>query len=102
MSTTLRSLSAEQRRKLIERLSAIATVRQFDVAGEPQAATLVHSLTDLEQSFRKILDELLPKLQDKGLSADRLNDVLHDIGEELRHVLYHVQDTKYFGYLINE
>jgi hypothetical protein len=85
--------------RLAERLARLKAVSQFDVPGEPQAATLVHSMTDLEGSFRTILDVLLPKLLNASVDTDELNDVLLDIGEELRHVLYHIRDPKFFGYL---
>ena len=95
-------MTAEAARRLIERLARVKTVSQFDQPGEPQAATLAHSLTDLEKSFREILDALLPKLLNESLDSDQLNDTLLDIGEELRHVLYHIKDPKFFGYLIDD
>jgi hypothetical protein len=87
---------------LIDRLSGIPSVKQFDQPGEPQAATLAHSLGDLEQSFRATLDELLPRLLDPQKTPAELNDVLLDIGEELRHVLYHIKDPRFFSYLIDD
>jgi len=92
-------LTPEGRLKLIERLSSIRAVAQFDKPGETQAETLVHALMDLEQSFRAILEIHLPNLLDPSLSSEQINDVLLEIGEELRHVLYHVKDAEYFGYL---
>lgn len=92
-------MTPEAAQLLTERLSTIKAVSQFDRPGEPQAATLAHSLTDLEKSFLKITETLLPKLLDESLNPARLNDVLLDIGEELRHVLYHIKDPKFFGYL---
>jgi SUMO ligase MMS21 Smc5/6 complex component len=92
-------LTPEVARVLTERLTRISSVCQFDQPGEPQAATIAHSLSDLEQSFRTTLDTLLPKLLDESLTPEQLNDVLLEIGEELRHVLYHVRDPKFFGYL---
>jgi len=88
--------------RLMDRLSKVKSISQFDQPGEPQAATLAHSLTDLEKSFREILDVLLPKLVDESLTPDQLNDVLLDVGEELRHVLYHIKDPKFFGYLLED
>lgn len=95
-------MTQEAARQLSERLARLKTVSQFDQPREPQAATLAHSLTDLEQSFREILETLLPKLLDPSLNSDQLNDVLLDIGEELRHILYHIKDPKFFQYLIDD
>jgi hypothetical protein len=88
--------------RLTERLSKLRSVSQFDKSGEPQAATLAHSFTDLEKSFREFLQVLLPKLLDESLTADQLNDTLLDVGEALRHVLYHIKDPQFFGYLIEK
>jgi hypothetical protein len=88
--------------RLMDRLSKVKSVSRFDRPGQPESGTLAHSLTDLEQSFREILDVLLPKLVDESLTPDQLNDVLLDVGEELRHVLYHIKDPKFFGYLLED
>lgn len=93
-------MTPETALRLTERLARVKSVSQFDQPGEPQAATLAHSLTDLEKSFREILETQLPRLLDESLAPDQLNDVLLDIGEELRHVLYHIRDPKFFDYLI--
>jgi hypothetical protein len=34
-------------------------------------------------------------------SLEDLTDVLHDMGDELRHILYHIRDARYFGYLLD-
>ena len=36
------------------------------------------------------------------MNSEQLNDVLLDIGEELRHVLYHIRDPKFFSYLYDQ
>lgn len=95
-------MTPEVARRLTERLSRLKSVSQFDRPGEPQAATLAHSLTDLEKAFREVLEALLPRLLDESLGPEQLNDVLLDIGEELRHVLYHIRDPKFFDYLIDD
>jgi hypothetical protein len=102
MTTERPLLSADNVRLLIPRLAAIPSVRQFDQPSEPQAATLAHSLTDLERSFRAVLETLLPRLLDPVLTAEDLNNVLLEIGEELRHVLYHIRDPKFFDYLFDD
>jgi hypothetical protein len=85
---------------LEKRLQNVTSVTRFDRAGEPQATTLAHSLADLEESFREVLENLLPRLVDSNLDSGQLNDVLLDIGEELRHIHYHIRDPKFFDYLL--
>jgi hypothetical protein len=88
---------------LANRLSRIPEVAGFDISREPQGETIVHALDGWEDSFAEILDVLLPKLvKDKPASTEDLNDTLHEIGDQLRHILYHIQDTKYFGYLLDD
>jgi hypothetical protein len=82
-------------------LSEIPEIAQFDIPGEPQGHTLAHALSHWEDSFAAFLDNLLPKLADKTTSLEDLIDTIHDVGDELRHILYHIQDAKYFGYLLD-
>ena len=95
-------MTPEVVQRLSQRLAHVKAISQFDEPGEPQSDTLAHSLTDLEKSFREILDALFPKLLNESLNPEELNDVMLDIGEELRHVLYHIKDPKFFGYLIDD
>ena len=95
-------MTTEAGKQLIGRLSQLAAVRKFDRPGEPQSVTLTHALTDLESSFRLILHTLLPKILDVSLDENDLNDALLDLGEELRHVLYHIKDPEYLNYLIED
>jgi hypothetical protein len=89
-------------KELTDRLGKIASVAQFDAPDEPQGSTIANALSDLEDSFSIVLNNLLPKLLDQTKSPEELDDVLLDIGEELRHILYHIRDTKYFGYLVSD
>ncbi|MDZ4380384.1 MAG: hypothetical protein U0942_03480 [Parvibaculum sp.] len=99
MSGSAELLTPEAAENLVQRLSQLANVGQFDQPGEPQASTLAHSFADLETSFREILYSLLPKLLDEKVTRDELNEVLLDIGEEFRHILYHIKDPAFYGYL---
>jgi hypothetical protein len=78
---------------LIQRLSKCPRVMQYG-ADEPE--TLVHAFADLEESFHKFLDEQLPKVLDSSVKGEALEDVLGDIMEEFRHILYHIHDPKFF------
>lgn len=95
-------VSARAARELADRLANIPSVSRFDVTEEPQGSTIAHALSGIADSSSVILNDLLPKLFDETKSTDELDDVLLDIGEELRHILYHIKDTKYYGYLIGD
>ena len=78
---------------LRRRLAECPMVSQY---GPEEAGTLVHAFTDLEESMRTFLTEQLPKLIDPTLKGEALEDVLMDVREEARHILYHLHDPKFF------
>lgn len=86
----------EQIDDLRERLAHCAMVAQF---GPEEPGTLVHAFSDLEESFRRFLDEQLPKLADPSAQGERLEEVLLDVQEEFRHILYHIHDPRFFRLL---
>lgn len=88
---------AEAVRLLAEKLQQFRCVSKFD-DDESEAGRLAHSLSDLERSFNEVLLGLLPALL-RADGEELVYNVLLDIGEELRHILYHINDPKFFGYL---
>jgi hypothetical protein len=94
-------LTVERVIELERRLSKIPEVAQFDLVDEPEGHRLAHALSHWEDSFAAVLNTVLPKVADETASAEDLIDALHDVGDELRHILYHINDAKYFGYLVD-
>ncbi len=84
---------------LANRLARLATVTQFDRRDEPQGWTLAWTFSELEGSSAAFLDDHIPRLVRNDLTDDEIIDVLHAIGEEFRHILYHLRDPAYYGYL---
>jgi hypothetical protein len=84
---------------LAQRLSLLPSITKWDTPGEPQAHTMALGLHDVEQSCRRLVEELLPALRAGPPDAEALNDTLLDVGEELRHIYYHAKDIKFFAYL---
>ena len=78
---------------LRERLASCKMVARL---GPDEAGTLVHAFSDLEESLRVFLDEQLPKLTDPAVQGEQLEDLLLDIREEFRHILYHIHDPEFF------
>ena len=87
---------------LAERLSTCEAVMRLDEGEEREAWTLAHALGDLEESFRKLLEDQLPRLAQGQLGGSEINDLLLEIGEEFRHILYHIKDPKFYRYLSRE
>ncbi len=86
---------------LAEKLQKYECVSKLDSDNDPEAWRLAHSLIDPEESFKEILDNSLPALR-KASSEEEIHDALLDIGEELRHILYHIKDPKFFSYLFED
>jgi hypothetical protein len=101
MAPSTRRLLADQTawQTLERRLSDCSAVKKFSTSDWDEANALAHSLADLEESFERYTRELLPRLLASGADQDSVTDVLAEIAEELRHVLYHVQDPKFFRHL---
>jgi hypothetical protein len=87
--------------RLANILARSAKVRTFDSEGEQEAPRLAYSLGDIEESATTLL-QLLSSLTDEKLAAAEIEDLLQQIGEEFRHILYHMRDPKYFRYLFND
>ena len=84
---------------LADHLSKCPDVTRLDQGDEKEAWTLAHTFGDLEESFRKVLEEQLPRLTQDQLEVSEIYELLLEIGEEFRHILYHIKDSKFYRYL---
>ncbi len=82
-------------KKLSQRIKSSEVIAKHGQEWEDEETVLAISLLEIEESFRKIFDVLLPRIE----SETRIDPVLWEIGEELRHIIYHIHDTRYFSYL---
>jgi hypothetical protein len=89
----------EKINELARALASYKCVCRYDQEGEVEGGTLAHGFSDLERSFRKFLSDLLPKLVDGNLSEREACNVLLSIGEEFRHIHYHLRDSRFYRYL---
>jgi len=85
---------AETRARLARKLADVAAVSKH---GDEEAWTLAHAFGDLEESFLQFLDDLLPRLLEA--TAEEIESLLLDVGEEFRHILYHLADPQFYAYL---
>jgi Zn-dependent oligopeptidase len=101
------AIGIERTRHIAQRLLASSRFRQTSSAqgfqtAEEAAWELATSLADIEEASKRYVNDLMPRLVAADVAEEELADLLHAIGEELRHVLYHVRDARYFGYLQDE
>ena len=85
--------------ELAKRLSACHEITRYDSGDHKEAWALADGFSDLEEAFRAFLDQHLPKLVDPQVKGEALVDVLQDIGEEFRTILWHIQFPKFYSYL---
>ena len=85
--------------ELAKRLSECPEITRYDSGDHKEAWALADGFSDLESAFRAFLDQHLPKVADPRLNGEALVDVLQDIGEEFRTILWHIQDPKLYSYL---
>jgi hypothetical protein len=86
--------------ELAERLQMVDPVARYDNDSHREAWAIAHAFSDLEESFEKFSHELLPKLMSE-VTPQAGRDILLDIGEEFRQVLYHLSDLRFYRYLHN-
>ena len=93
--------SEDAKNSLENKLSKVPEISRYGDKADPESWRVVHSLSDIEESATLILQDLLPKLIGHE-KPDDLLDTLFDIGEEFRHILYHINDPRFFSYLSEE
>jgi hypothetical protein len=88
-------------KRLAEHLQQVprvaATVGRDDVAEDSWAIT--KGLNDIQRSAERIFQELVPALIMAPPKSSEAENLLYEIGEEYRHILYHLTATRFFGYL---
>jgi len=85
---------------LAERLARIPAVARSTQGKDEAAWGMAHGFSDLEQSCLAFCDRLLPALLNSS-EAD-VPDRLANIGEEFRHILWHVREMEFYAYLRDE
>ena len=90
----------EDLKALADLLAVSPAAQTFDADDtRKEAWELAHTLSDLEESFSRCLDFYFPQLKQEDLGGD-VRDLLLDIGEELRHILYHIESARFYDYLL--
>lgn len=86
--------------ELAKKLQTYPSITKFDSNNEKEAWRIAHSLKDIQESSSAIFD-LLPKLETAN-SEKEAYETLLDIGEEFRHIMYHIRDPGFFKYLLDD
>lgn len=81
---------ADRLESVFQILSKIDVVTRRDEGDDSEARTLAYSLVEIEESCRCYLDRLA-KLE---AGEDPLGQ-LEEMSEDLRHILYHIRDSRF-------
>jgi hypothetical protein len=88
---------------LAERLKQVPMVvrsaQRRGASVDAEAWQIATALADIEESANELFGDLVPKLL-RDSSGSNADDVLNDVGEAYRHILYHILDTKMFDYVV--
>jgi hypothetical protein len=66
---------------------------------DPENCVIAYSLSEIEEACQKIFPEMMRRLQ-RAQTSEETFCALSDIREELRHVVYHIKDSKFFNLII--
>jgi len=91
--------NAEALKALAIYLSKCPEVIKFDEGESKEAWELAHTFADLEESFHKFLEYHLPMLVQDQTKPSEISNILAEIGEELRHIAYHIKNTRFYQYI---
>lgn len=87
---------------LTARLRALPKLAQPEYGGADHAAEITaHAVADIMESASRLVVKVLPTLLDAATS-DELEDALIDVADELRHIVYHAKDAKYFAFIFDD
>lgn len=83
-------------------LRKCAAVTRHDSSGHSEADAIAHAVLDMESTFVFLKNEVFPKLSSGALSGDDAVEVLWEIRDQLRHIVYHIRDCKSFEDVLTE
>ena len=66
---------------------------------EEEPWTLANDLVDVENSLLVLSNDLFPRLLKDSVNSQEIKEILLDIGEEFRHIAYHIGNNKFYKYL---
>lgn len=85
--------------RLVETLKRCPAISRLSTDSKSEPEALAHAVADIGSTAEKMQTEIIPKLLSSP-GAPEVEDLLHQLREELRHVLYHIKDTEYFSVLL--
>lgn len=99
----------ESKRKSIRSITALANVLaqsqlvgRYDLDDHVEADAIANAIADMEAEFQTLTEVVFPKLSASSLSEKDINEILWEVRDRLRHVVYHINDCRTFRDILSE
>lgn len=83
--------------KLSSVLGKSSLVNSFDKDDEKESYNLAVSLLDIKESIKN-LNKLIDQIHLEK-DEDKIDKSLWDIGDEFRHIIYHISNSRFYDYI---
>lgn len=87
--------------ELARKLSELKAVKIHDRVDEPESWRIAHDLSEIEDSFFEIFSKFVPQLL-KESDPEKIQELLEDIGHQVRHISYHMHNSSYLQAWAND
>ena len=82
--------------KISENLARSKKVVAYTTDFHDEPDSIANAILDLEATFGVLTKEVFPKLLEPTADVTSLEEVLWEIRDNLRHIVYHIRDCKSF------
>jgi hypothetical protein len=90
-------MSDIQKTKLLnEVLSRSVRVTRFNSGDFVEADAIANAIVDMEKTFKVLTENLFPKLLETQRESADTDEILWEIRDNLRHIVYHIKDCRTF------
>jgi hypothetical protein len=90
---------AERIALLESQLRSVSKLQALSDSDHDEVVTVAHGLLDIEEATNAFSELVGRAVELDTMTEDQIDAWLADIGEELRHILYHIGDMRYYEYL---
>lgn len=87
--------------RLVQNLKRCPGVISHSSGVHNEADTLAHALLNMQSSF-KMIEELISRLTRNDIEEHSIDKILFDIGLQVDHILYCINDTRYYWAMNND
>jgi len=95
-------MKTETLNRMSTNLSSSPRISRFDQGDHSESDALAHAILDMETEFSALSLEVFPKLLEADISPERADEIVWEIRDRLRHIVYHIRDCRSFQQILTE